>query len=337
MLVNIVNVQALTEEVTLVVGNDDSDSTVLEGLDSKVKIRFFGRSPGSRNPWYILKLIHTIKHLNPDIIHAHQASFSKVLRWLTISKVLTVHHTNADLELVDEYDAVYSISDAVRLDIKKHFPNCQTSVVPNGICFSAVRHKTSYGQSPFRIVQVSRLDHEKKGQDVLLKALQYLTKTIEGGRVLVDFIGEGKSRAYLAAFAEELGVAQWCRLLGQRPQTWVHDNLMNYDLLVQPSRHEGFGLTVVEAMAARVPVLVSNVEGPMEIVQHGKYGYCFQTEDHVDCGNKIAQIMRDSHGETFPEELYRNAEYAKSRFEVAITAKQYLAEYEKVIQRITAV
>ena len=336
MLIDIANEQALTNDVTLVLGNAVLDSTVLKGLSSRVKLISIGRPPGSRNPWYILKLLHTVKKLSPDIVHAHQESFIRVVRLLSAPKVLTVHDTNQELHSVIEYDAVYSISEAVRHDINTKHPDCLTEVVPNGIYFSALLPKTSYGQLPFRIVQVSRLYHDIKGQDILLRALQHVSEAIGGGRVLVDFVGEGTSREYLGALAEQLGVAPWCSFLGQQPRTWVYKNLHTYDLLVQPSRYEGFGLTVVEAMAARVPVLVSNIEGPMEIVGNGKYGYFFRTEDSVDCSEKIASVMKDSQRGNFSEELLGNAEYAKSRFDIANTARKYLEAYSKVIRRMPA-
>lgn len=336
MLVDIANEQALTTDVTLVLGNAVLDSSVLKGLSSRVKVIFIGRPPGSRNPWYVLKLVHTLKKLNPDIVHAHQESFFKVAKLLSVPKVLTVHDTNKKLLSVSEYDAVYSISEAVRLDIQTKYPHCLTIVVHNGIRFSMIPQKTRYGHRPFRIVQISRLYHDKKGQDILLHGLRHVHKIMGEGSATVDFIGEGTSRGYLSELAEQLGVEKWCRFLGLQPRSAIYEQLQSYDLLVQPSRYEGFGLTVVEAMAARVPVLVSDIEGPMEIIDNGKYGYFFRTGDCIDCGDKIVNIMKDSQRENFSEVLHGNAEYAKSRFDVANTARKYLEEYSEVIRRMTA-
>jgi glycosyltransferase involved in cell wall biosynthesis len=109
--------------------------------------------------------------------------------------------------------------------------------------------------------------------------------------------------------------------------------LHTYDLLVQPSRYEGFGLTVVEAMAAGVPVLVSNIEGPMEIIDNGKYGSYFQVGDHLDCSEKMIHIMKNSEHRILPEELQRVAEYARRRFDITETANLYLDAYGKLISR----
>ena len=65
---------------------------------------------------------------------------------------------------------------------------------------------------------------------------------------------------------------------GLKDQSWVYQNLCNYDLFIQPSRYEGFGLTVAEAIAAKVPVLVSNIEGPLEIIDGGRLGMSFENK-----------------------------------------------------------
>jgi len=68
MLVDIVNEQATSAAVALIVGNDVMDEKVLDGLSGKVATTLFRRPPGSRNPWHILKLIRTLKRFSPDII-----------------------------------------------------------------------------------------------------------------------------------------------------------------------------------------------------------------------------------------------------------------------------
>lgn len=331
MLVDIANEQALSNEVKIIIGNADIDDILLQSFSERVRIELIGRPPGSHNPWYIFKVVRALKTFKPDIVHSHQESFVKILRFVSVSKVLTVHDTNQKLESVRNYDALYSISEAVRHDIVSKQPDARSTVIFNGICSSTVKPKTSYGQRPFRVVQVGRLDHRIKGQDILLRALQAVERSIGCEEIALDFIGEGPSKEYLTTLAEELGVAGQCRFLGGQPRKKIYEQLHTYDLLVQPSRYEGFGLTVVEAMVARIPVLVSDMEGPMEIIANGRHGYYFAAENHVDCGRKIATIIKDSQKDNFSEKLIAHAEYAKKQFDIANTAQQYLDAYTRVI------
>lgn len=336
MLVDIANEQALSNEVTIMIGNTDTDDIVLQSLNNRVKIELIGRPPASNNPWYIFKVIRALKAFKPDIVHAHQESFVKILRFLSVPKVLTVHDTNQKLQSVRAYDAVYSISEAVRHDIQTKQPAARSTVIRNGICFSAVKPKLTYGQLPFRVVQVGRLDHRIKGQDILLRALRLVVESIGSEEITIDFIGEGPSREYLTDLAKELRVTEQCRFLGGQPRKTIYEQLHTYDLLVQPSRYEGFGLTVVEAMAAKVPVLVSDIEGPMEVIANGSYGDFFRTGDHLDCGNKIALIIDYSKRISFQDHLDTVARYARRTFDVGGTARYYLDEYQKIIHRNTA-
>ena len=332
MLVDVVNAQSLTEEVTLIVGNALGDKTLLDQVSQRVDIRLLGRPRGSRNPWYFLKLYRMLKQIHPDIIHAHQDSFIRFLKYLGTPRVVTVHSTGIPLlPQTNKFDAVYCISAAVSDDLKKRYPKLLTHVIQNGINFSDMQKKVSYGHKPFRIVQVSRLEHHHKGQDILLHAMKKVNDSLGDGQVTVNFIGEGPSKDFLLKLTEELGLGECCQFLGVRPRSYIYENLHSYDLLAQPSRFEGFGLTVVEAMAARIPVLVPDIEGPMEVIDRGRYGYFFRSEDADDCAKQILNIMRLSVLPEFVNERKNAEQYAKNTFDVATTANKYVRDYARII------
>ena len=108
----------------------------------------------------------------------------------------------------------------------------------------------------------------------------------------------------------------------------IFEHLCEYDLFVQPSINEGFGLTVAEAMAAKVPVLVSENQGPLEIIDNGKYGFSFKNGDSDDCANKIMDIIERGFDETMIEEGYKRV---KTLFSIEQTASIYLQEYASII------
>ena len=107
-------------------------------------------------------------------------------------------------------------------------------------------------------------------------------------------------------------------------KTWKK-HLKDYDLLVQPSIYEGFGLTVAEAMAAQLPVLVSDIEGPMEIIDQGKYGLFFKANDQESLANALSGILERG----FDEHLVEDAmHYVKSKYDVSVTAEKYVNQYQ---------
>jgi len=330
MLVDIVNAQSLTEEVTLIVGNAAVEQTLLNRVSKRVQIQLLGRPQGSRNPWYLMRLYYMLKQIKPTIIHAHLDSFIRLLKYISVPRVLTLHTTGMPLmPQVNQYDAVYCISDAVRRDIETRYPEISTRVIPNGINFASLPQKANYGNKPFRLVQVSRLDHLQKGQDILLRAMKKVNDTLGEGQVTLDLIGEGPSKEFLLKLTEELGLEN-CRFLGLRSRSDVYETLHNYDLLVQPSRIEGFGLTVVEAMAAGLPVLVSDIEGPMEVIERGRYGYFFRSEDVDGCAKQILDIMKLSSSPGFVQARKAVEQYAKNTYDVTTTAKRYVMDYSRI-------
>ncbi|HED16045.1 MAG TPA: hypothetical protein ENI64_04405, partial [Gammaproteobacteria bacterium] len=204
MLVDIANEQSRSDDVVVVIGNDRLDLATLSRFDRGVTLKCLGRPQGSRNPWYIFKLYAMLRGLAPDIIHAHQESAIRVLKMLPYPRVHTVHNTGIELTAERKhYDAIYAISETVQNDLTRRYPDAHPVLIPNGISCSNIATKSSYGGRSFRIVQVSRLDHVQKGQDVLLKALAKVIEKTGPGAVTIDFIGTGTSREYLLDVARE--------------------------------------------------------------------------------------------------------------------------------------
>src|SRR5690606_31369506 len=142
----------------------------------------------------------------------------------------------------------------------------------------------------FRIIQVSRLDAEKKGQHIAIEALKLLMER-NTSNIVLDFIGAGTSYDALKKQVKDNNLESYAHFLGLRDRDYIYKQLKNYDLLIQPSFYEGFGLTIVEAMAAKIPVLVSNIDGPIEIVQNGKYGFFFECGNALELSSKIEEVM----------------------------------------------
>lgn len=333
MLVNISNEQtAAGHDVHIIVINDIVEQSLIGRLDADVTLHLLGRPRGSRNPFYIFRLNSRMLSVRPDVIHLHYSSISRYIfpPHLRRRLCVTLHDLcrPANIVALGRSGPVFAISDMVREDIASK-TGIIADTVCNGINMRSVTRRPA-GQKPsdpFRIVQVSRLHHEKKGQDVLIPAVASLIA--EGRRVHLTLIGEGESRSYLEKLVKDCGIKGSVEFTGNRTQEYVLSHLADYDLFVQPSRFDGFGLTVAEAMAAGVPVLVSDNNAPMEVIGYGSCGFHFRGGDYEDCARKIAEIM-----DNYPDRQFMDAAVARvdSLYNVRRTARRYLELYEtKVI------
>lgn len=347
MLVNIANAQARQGvNVHLVIVNELLESSLVNALDKNVYFHCLGRRVGSKNPWFIIKINLILSKIKPDAIHLHHSEFFAILlkRFRKISSstvhalpsgtlrqkgilprilpILNVHVTdNGNVRYLDKVPRVFAISNAVQEKLLSNY-GIKSTVVANGIDTRRFvkRDLKLQANSPLKIVCVSRLDHKIKGQDLLIHATASLK-----GKIDVTLVGDGKSKEYLLSLSKKLNVSDNVHLLGKKSQAWIAEHLMEYDVFAQPSRNEGFGLTVAEGMAAGLPALVSSGQGPAEITENEHYGWTFKNGDVNELINKIKYIIE--HYNEALSKAQKGLQHVKDCYDVSVTAKKYLNLY----------
>jgi glycosyltransferase involved in cell wall biosynthesis len=125
-----------------------------------------------------------------------------------------------------------------------------------------------------RIAVVGRLEWEK-GVDRAIQALHLLRRRM--GHATLRIVGEGSQRANLEALAAELGLADAVEFTGH--STDVRHLLNECDVLVLPSRWEGFGFVLVEAMLLELPTVAFDLPAAREIVVDGTTGLLVPPDD----------------------------------------------------------
>lgn len=330
MLVNIANEQARENHQVsiIIIENNNIEKTLQEKLDKNIKLYCANRKFGSLDIFAIYRLNKLIRKINPNAIHLHSSAIYKYILSSdykricnsTLHALCRVKNTNH----IDEIPQVFAISEAVHDDLLKK-KGVNSIINPNGIHPNLIkkRDKVYYNEN-LRIVQVSRLQISEKGQDILIKAVKLLTD--KGyNNISVDFIGDGSDMNLLKGLTKELNLDNKINFLGAKSQEYIFNHLCNYDLFVQPSRFEGFGLTVAEAMAAQLPVVVSGNQGPAEVIGYGEFGYIFENEDVEDCAKKIELFLKKENDLQQIEKAYSRV---MNLYNVSITAKRYVENYK---------
>ena len=157
-------------------------------------------------------------------------------------------------------------------------------------------------ESCSRIIgSVGRLDWQK-GYDIFLKILPVLSKKIPKEETWgIVILGEGGQRPYLKRIIDEIKCNNIKIILpGYRKD--AADCISAFDLFIMPSRYEGFGLTLVEAMAHGIPILSSKADSLPKLVKKYQNGKCVDFES-INITNNITTCMQ--HKKQKPHLLFK--------------------------------
>ncbi len=202
--------------------------------------------------------------------------------------------------LADAANLLIVCSRAMRAEIVHQWQvrSPKIRVVPNGVDprrMDVHSGTLPRGYTPGRrwIVFLGRLVPEK-GIDVLLAALPEIVRRYPD--VLLAVLGEGPYQAELEAQARTLGVIDYVRFLGFVGQEQRNRWLAHAQMAIFPSRYEPFGIAVLEAMAAGVPVIATPVGGMAEFVRSGRNALSVPIGDAKALDKAVVKLLDDPAG-----------------------------------------
>ncbi|MBI2217763.1 MAG: glycosyltransferase [Candidatus Rokubacteria bacterium] len=164
-----------------------------------------------------------------------------------------------------------------------------------------------------------------KGFDVLVGVLRDVQRAVPRARVVL--IGDGPERSRLEAMAAALGVAGGLLMPGAR--TDAVRLLSAADVLAAPSRNEGMGRALVEAMALGVPVVATAVGGIPEVIGGGECGRLVPVDDEVALAAALIELARDR---ALARKLGDAAMHRAERFSTTAADARMLALYEELVR-----
>lgn len=190
-------------------------------------------------------------------------------------------------------------------------------VIHNGVKLGlkTANSKRPTANGKFIIGSIGRLSHEK-GYDILIEVAKDLPENIE-----IHLCGEGSEREKLIALIRENKLKDKVKFINFMENLDGFYN--NVDLYIQPSRSEGFGLGVAEAMVRGIPVLVSDVGALPEVVEDRRFVY---TQDTIL--EKIWWAIQNI--ESLKKEAVQNIEKSKKRFDVKVWKEKTIEEIANI-------
>ncbi|MFB6347008.1 MAG: glycosyltransferase family 4 protein [bacterium] len=170
---------------------------------------------------------------------------------------------------------------------------------------------------------VARLT-EQKGHDTLLEAFERLPLADHNSQLIL--VGSGPLEDELKTTAEAGPATENIHFLGHRSD--VPQLLSHFDVFVHPSRWEGFGLVFLEAMAARLPVVATNVSAIPEIVRHRETGLLVEP-DRVDALSEAMESLLVD-----PERRSQLGRAGRKRLEKCFSVERMIDQYEELYTRV---
>lgn len=289
----------------------------------------------------ITEYVNQIKSFNPHIIHSHLLQPELITRAHLFKDVVYFTHLHDNLNLfkkkklfkstsradisnffirrwlMNQYEKCnnyfISISNDTLNYLDKNLPDkLRTNIIslPNAIDTKRFRNisnkKITSDELQLRLVSIGSLV-QKKNQVFLIEVVKELER--KGYSVFLKLLGDGSERTIIEQEIKRLGVGEKVEMLGYTDD--VEKELEWANVYVHAATYEPFGLALVEAMAAGLPVVALNGKGNKNLIESEKNGYLIEKNDPIMFAEKIITIVAN-------QELYASmSENAKS------FAKQY--------------
>lgn len=275
--------------------------------------------------WKGLK--RTVREFNPDVAHVQYmtpaALVVVILRALGVKKIIATTHTDADiytpnglkiLRFLTNYiltclqciteraeKSYFGSSSVFDGTIKKHFTIYNN--IPSHISIRETPRLSKEEEDTIVIGVVSRLE-SIKGMDLVIPA--FTKAAANNPRIKLLIVGDGTLRGSMENQARNSGMEDRIEFLGRKLQSELQELYDKIDILLMPSRSEGFGLTALEGMARGCVPVVANVGGLPEVVTE-ENGFLHKSEDIDDLSNRIIEAASTKTFNKLSKEAIRSA------------------------------
>ncbi|MDI9394649.1 MAG: glycosyltransferase family 4 protein [Euryarchaeota archaeon] len=255
------------------------------------------------------KHIVTVHHLVKDAIINNNLSF--ISRMKDISGENSFFMSFLEKKCIKSSDKLVAVSNFTKnqiIDLYNVDPD-NIEVIYNGTDLSGysfteheiIKTKKQFGinENPV-ILFVGRVDDPRKGLDLLLKATK---KVLEKMNITLLVVGKG-DQTKVREFIDHLGISKNVIFTGFIDEHYLKKCYSLCSIYVCPSKLEGFGLTIIEAMAAEKPIIATNVGAIPEILRG--YGYLLNSNDEEKMSEAIVSILSSYKQPIKKSTLYSN-------------------------------
>ncbi len=365
LLINIANELQKREDftcliVTMYEGNDYEELTKdLNIVVSRSKVQLSVLKKNQADYKDFFDIAHEFK---PHIIHSHLIEAEIFSRWKLLKNTAYFSHIhynekqfqNFDLNvflkkrrLTDFYEKRFLIKKynlcrnnflAISRDtesyLKEVLPEAfhrRIHYLPNAIDYNAFYQERTYDnlEQSYNLITVGRFV-ENKNQLFLIDVVAELHK--KGKNAKLTILGDGPLRPLIENRIRSKKMEAYITLCGNVSN--VQHYLNESSIYMHSATYEPFGLVLLEAMAAGLPVVCLNGKGNKELVQNGKTGYILDSVSPGKFADKVIQVCEDKH---LYKRISKNAQKFAEKYDIRHYIRLLVALYYDVVQNMPGI
>lgn len=245
-------------------------------------------------------LVNFLKNLNCDIIISTRASYNLLVAQYVPEHIVKIaqehmlfekhsqHLKDSIIKYYPKFDLIVTLTYLDKTTYKSYLKSSSITVIPNSLP-KDYSDQTEEKEKKNIIISAGRFEKEK-GFDLLIKSLALIKDKLEGWQV--NIYGDGEERETLQQLISNNQLNDSVTLYPTTKQ--LPDLLAESKIYVLPSRFEGFGLVLIEAMAKHNAIVAYRCPvGPIEMIKDGTNGLLAQCESEIELSNRILEVMNN--------------------------------------------
>ena len=276
---------------------------------------------------------------NFDLLHLHEPaipSVSLLACWAAEGPMVGTFHVSAKKQkasfaivpilepVIEKLSARIAVSEAARETLISHLET-DAVVIPNGIYARKMAGKVRSDWSGQTLGFMGRFNEPRKGLRVLIDALPIISRFLPDVKVLVA--GPGDPEEFLAQIDPQL--RNRIEFLGKLTESEKADFMSSVGAYVAPNTGgESFGIILAEALAGGAAVVAADIPAFAALLENGKYGKLFKSEDATDLAKVVIELLRDQDARN--QMAHSGQEYAQ-KFDWDVVARDIFEVYEMAI------
>ena len=274
-----------------------------------------------------------------DLLHLHEPaipSISLLACWAAEGPMIGTFHASAKKQkasfaivpilepVIEKLSARIAVSEAARETLVAHLET-DAVVIPNGIYAERMRGEVREEWSGQTLGFMGRFNEPRKGLKVLIDALPIISRFLPEVKVLVA--GPGNPEEFLSQIDPQL--RSRIQFLGKLTETEKANFMSSVGAYIAPNTGgESFGIILAEALAGGAAVIAADIPAFTALLENGKYGRLFKSEDSTDLAKVIIELLREPQ---VRNEMARSGQKYAQKFDWDVVAKDIFEVYEMAI------